>query len=114
MPQAEGKTFGAKQVATRIGTDAKTFRKFLRSPASPVSAVGQGKAYEIPESDLPKIAKAFNKWKNNGAAKKKNGPAEKAEPVADEVETAQANDVDAEPSPEDLAEIELEGEGENG
>ena len=66
---AEQETYGAKQVARRIGTDAKTFRKWLRSPASPYDAVGQGKRYEFPRADLPEIKKQFNAWKN----KKPNG-----------------------------------------
>lgn len=56
---AEGKTLGAKQVATRIGTDAKTFRKFLRQTGS---GVGQGRRYDFPEADVPAIAKEFAAW----------------------------------------------------
>lgn len=56
---AEGKTLGAKQVATRIGTDAKTFRKFLRQSGG---GVGQGRRYDFPEADVPKLAKEFSTW----------------------------------------------------
>lgn len=55
-------TFGAKQVATRIGTDPKTFRKFLRSKASPYESVGQGGRYEFDAKELHKIKAAFIKW----------------------------------------------------
>ena len=55
-------TFGAKQIATRIGTDPKTFRKFLRSTASPYEAVGQGGRYEFPCDELEKIKKVFTAW----------------------------------------------------
>lgn len=55
-------TFGAKQVATRIGTDPKTFRKFLRSNASPYEAVGQGARYEFSKDELESIKRAFIKW----------------------------------------------------
>ena len=58
----EPRTFGAKQVARRIGTDPKTFRKWLRSDASPYIAVGQGARYEFPVEDLNDIRNAFNAW----------------------------------------------------
>lgn len=62
-------TYSAKQVATRIGTDPKTFRKWLRSTASPYEAVGQGQRYDFPKADLPKIAKQFNAWKSRSGGK---------------------------------------------
>jgi hypothetical protein len=69
----EEKTYGAKQVAHRIGTDPKTFRKFLRSDASPYEAVGQGARYEFPISELRALDKAFHAWYDkrspNGKAK---------------------------------------------
>jgi len=60
----EVQTYSAKQVARRIGTDAKTFRKWLRSAASPYDAVGQGGRYEFPKTDLPEIDKKFHAWKD--------------------------------------------------
>lgn len=62
-------TFSAKQVARRIGTDAKTFRKWLRSSSSPYPAVGQGKRYEFPQDELPHIKLHFEVWKNKSARK---------------------------------------------
>lgn len=62
-------TFSAKQVARRIGTDAKTFRKWLRSSSSPYAAVGQGKRYEFPQNELAKIRLHFEVWKNKSARK---------------------------------------------
>jgi hypothetical protein len=62
-------TFSAKQVARRIGTDAKTFRKWLRSSSSPYPAVGQGKRYEFPVKELPEIRLRFEVWKNKTARK---------------------------------------------
>lgn len=114
QPEQSGKMLGAKQVATRIGTDARTFRKFLRSPQSPVQAVGQGKRYDFPEKNLPKIAAAFNKWQN-GSTKKTSavvnrGPASKSSQV---VEEDDALELDDEPSTEELEDIELELEGED-
>lgn len=62
-------TYSAKQVARRIGTDAKTFRKWLRSSASPYPAVGQGKRYEFPVKDLEHIKLHFTAWKTKAARK---------------------------------------------
>lgn len=62
-------TLAAKQVATLLGTEAKTLRQFFRSPASTVEAVGSGGRYEFNESDLPKITKEFNAWKSGHASR---------------------------------------------
>jgi hypothetical protein len=56
------KTYSAKQVATRIGTDAKQLRKFFRDPKSGYDAVGQGGRYDFPEADVAEIKKAFDAW----------------------------------------------------
>lgn len=115
-------TYSAKQVANRIGTDAKTFRKWLRSTASPYQAVGQGQRYDFPKADLPKIAKQFHAWKDrsrklppvNGhpttvpESKKLN----KAEFKAERIARGKARDEEygtidgQEPTPEELAELE--------
>ncbi len=55
-------TLSAKQVASRIGTDAKTFRKWLRSGYSPYQAVGQGSRYEFPRGELGEIRELFRAW----------------------------------------------------
>ena len=70
---AEGKTLGAKQVATRIGTDAKTFRKFLRQTGS---GVGQGRRYDFPEADIPELGKEFHAWLAKSKAPKTKQVAE--------------------------------------
>jgi hypothetical protein len=60
---AEGeKTLTAKQVARRIGTDARQLRKFFRDQASGYDAVGQGARYEFEESKLKEIQAAFWEW----------------------------------------------------
>lgn len=68
-PEPAGDTFTAKQVATRIGTDAKTLRKFFRSANSTTEAVGQGGRYEFAKSDLPKIKAEFEKWNSTKAVR---------------------------------------------
>lgn len=56
------KTFSAKQVATRIGTDARQLRKFFRDSGSGYDAVGQGGRYDFPESRLSEIKEKFDAW----------------------------------------------------
>jgi len=87
---ADGKpTIAAKQVATYLGTEAKTLRQFLRSPASTFEAVGSGGRYEFSDSDLPKIKSEFEAWKaghaGRGAKRGKNADPE-AKSSAPEVE----------------------------
>ena len=75
----ERDTYTAKQVATRIGTDAKTLRKFFRSPASTIEPCGQGGRYEFDAADLPKIKAEFEKWNSTkGTRTPKAADGEKA------------------------------------
>lgn len=102
-------TFGAKQVASRIGTDAKTLRKFLRSPSSPYEAVGQGKRYEFSTKDLAAIRKAFNAWQSKNKARMNGHTTEKVEPKKIKVTINDGPELvmeaDDEPSEEELKEI---------
>ncbi|MEG2887279.1 MAG: hypothetical protein RR853_09150, partial [Aurantimicrobium sp.] len=59
------KLLGAKEVATHIGTDAKTLRQFFRSGKGSFTPVGAGGRYEFSEADLPKIKAEFEGWKTN-------------------------------------------------
>lgn len=72
-----GKTYSAKQVATRIGTEAKQLRKFFRDPNSGYDAVGQGGRYDFPEEDIAKIKTAFDAW--NATKTRRNRPAQSPE-----------------------------------
>lgn len=67
MVDGEEPTFSAKQVATRIGTDAKSLRKFFRDPTSGYEAVGQGARYDFPASQLPEIKEKFDAWASTKA-----------------------------------------------
>lgn len=55
------------QVADALDTDARTLRKFLRSKASGVDPVGQGKRYALSAQSLPKLAAKFDKWAKRDA-----------------------------------------------
>jgi hypothetical protein len=92
----ERETYTAKQVATRIGTDAKTLRKFFRSPASTIEAVGQGGRYEFDAADLPQIKKEFDGWQS-GKTPRATKKADKAEaPKKREVEVLEEDEEDIE------------------
>jgi hypothetical protein len=54
---------GAKEVATQVGTDAKSLRQFFRSGKSSFTAVGAGGRYEFKASDVAKIKEEFDAWK---------------------------------------------------
>lgn len=107
-------TYSAKQVAKRIGTDAKTLRKFLRSPSSPYQAVGQGQRYEFPQTELGDIKKAFLHWQAKNERRKEQArlaattPMPKPKVRENPQELLVAEDED-EPTEEDLAAIEAEG-----
>lgn len=55
---------GAKEVATQVGTDAKSLRQFFRSGKSTFTAVGAGGRYEFKASDVEKIKTEFDAWKS--------------------------------------------------
>jgi hypothetical protein len=57
-------TLDTGKVAANLGTDARTLRKFLRSSASPLEAVGQGARYAITEADLPELREKFEAWRS--------------------------------------------------
>ncbi len=49
-------------IAEELGTTARNLRKFLRSPASPYEAVGQGARYNISSTDLADVKKLYEAW----------------------------------------------------
>lgn len=93
------KLLGAKEVATQLGTDAKTLRQFFRSGKGSFQAVGAGGRYEFSEADLPKIKSEFESWKANkpgrgkaagtgttSSSKKRGKAAPKPEDTIEEIE----------------------------
>lgn len=113
-PEPTGETLTAKQVATRIGTDAKTLRKFFRSANSTVEAVGQGGRYEFAKDDLEKIRSEFTNWNTNKPARAPKGskstadaePKRKVEDIPEE--DLELDDEELEESADELEEDELE------
>ena len=103
-PEPNGNTLTAKQVATRIGTDAKSLRKFFRSPASTVEAVGQGGRYEFDKADLPKIKAEFEAWNSKKPARTTRS----ASAAKDEPRRQLIDDSDIEAEELDLDELDLD------
>lgn len=54
---------GTDKVASELGTDARTLRKFLRSDSSPLEPVGQGARYAITDADIPELREKFDAWR---------------------------------------------------
>lgn len=102
-------TLAAKQVATILGTEAKTLRQFFRSEASTTEAVGSGGRYEFLETDIEKIKEEFVAWKAAHAArgtKRGAGKSTKAAAPVEEIEEveeiAELEELDDEIDDEDL------------
>lgn len=64
-------TLNTTEVATEFGTDARTLRKFLRSPQGTDSTVGKGARWSIEKRDLRSLRKRFETW---SAAQEKATP----------------------------------------
>jgi len=54
------------QVATELGTTARTLRVFLRSSHSTFVPVGSGARYEFTDRELPTLRKRFAEWQKAG------------------------------------------------
>jgi hypothetical protein len=69
-------------MAEEIGTDSRTFRKFLRSDASPYEPVGQGSRYVFDDTDIADLKKRFAEWgKNRRGPKAPQNPGQKISPT---------------------------------
>lgn len=52
----------SQEAAREIGTDARTLRRFLRSPRSTFEAVGSGGRYQFTDKDIPTLRRKFAEW----------------------------------------------------
>lgn len=103
-PKGDGDdTLAAKQVASLLGTEAKTLRQFLRSPASTFEPVGSGGRYEFTNGDVPQIKEEFDAWRAAHAAR---GSKRTTKPAAKEIEEieegAEIEELDDDIDDEDL------------
>jgi len=106
-------TYAAKQVATILGTEAKTLRQFFRSSASTTEAVGSGGRYEFLKSDIPQIKKEFETWRSAHAARgSKRGPKGSSQTIEniEEVESIEELEDDELDDEVDDADLELDDE----
>ena len=109
------------EVATQLGTDPKTLRKFFRSDKCDVVPVGQGKRYALTARDVKKLAPALEAWHTSNRtpkpktdeaevtetpAPKKRGRKAKQEPVV-ELEDID-EELDEDPTDEELLEVDDE------
>lgn len=109
-------TLSAKEAARELGTDARTFRKFMRATTAKEDQPGQGNRYAIKKTSIPKLKTKFDEW-----SKPKEKPAPDGEVDLDDEELEEMmisededfladepeDEVD-EPSDEELGEIEGE------
>lgn len=115
----EDTSLSAKDVARELGTDARTFRKFMRDTHEKSDLPGQGNRYAIEADELDDIKAAFAKWNNKAktteaVSTKKTKRKAKEEvievdeediPDEDDFDIVDLDDLD-DPSEEDLEDIE--------
>lgn len=73
------------QVATKLQTDARTLRKFLRSPDSTFTPVGQGKKYQLQDTDLPSLREQFKAWSDGKPRTRTGAPQGRPKRVPDRI-----------------------------
>jgi hypothetical protein len=98
LPEKED--YSAKQAAMRLATDARTFRKFLRSSHCSFEAVGQGKRYEFTHDELMKLRDEFIEWREYCEARRTTTDRIKPEARAAEAATKPVPITEIEPNPE--------------
>lgn len=59
----EREEYSAKQVATRLGVDAKKLRKFFRGKYSQDAGVGRGGRYIFKPEELERIRIEYAEWR---------------------------------------------------
>jgi len=75
-------TLSAKEAARELGTDARNFRKFMRTILDKEDQPGQGNRYHIEEKAIPGLKKKFADWSKPKAKPSENGA--EAEEILDE------------------------------
>lgn len=73
-------TLNTGQMAEELGTDSRTFRKFLRSDASPYEPVGQGARYVFDHDDVGEVKTRFADWSTGRRGPK--GPAKSGQKIS--------------------------------
>lgn len=92
-------TLNTTEVATEFGTDARTLRKFLRSPQGTDSTVGKGARWSIEKRDLRSLRKRFENWSAAQEARKvqaAQAPVEVEEIIETDFDSLDAPETDEE------------------
>jgi len=55
-------TITPAEFALKVGSDGRTVRKFLRSPAGLDAKVGKGSRWAIESKSVASLSKKFSKW----------------------------------------------------
>lgn len=109
-----GMALSAKETALKLGTDARTFRKFMRATLPKDDQPGQGNRYNIEEADLKDLKKKFAGWQNGKAPKPEteevdDEPRKKKNKKGKKAKQVEAEEIDDEVAEEDLDLDDLEG-----
>lgn len=102
-----------KEFSEEISTDPRTARKFLRAITPKENHPGKGSRWGIAKKDMRSLKSKFTKWENE----QKEKAAIRAENAKKKAEKAKENDIpegnenDAEPTAEELADLEIEMNG---
>lgn len=116
---AKSEPLSAKETAMKLGTDARTLRKFLRATRE---GVGQGNRWSIESSgkEMVKLTKEFEAWeKNKGKSARQVEPKlktltaddedlDEVEDILDSVEDEHLDDVEFETQDDEDEVLELE------
>jgi len=86
--EVTGEMLTAKAAASKLGTDARTLRKFLRKENG---VIGQGQRWEIDPADIPALKERFDAWAKGGQSRSESKKAAAPEATDDaDVETLDA------------------------
>src|SRR5688572_18823952 len=96
----------AKEAARELGTDARTFRKFMRATLPKDDQPGQGNRYQIDPDEVTQLRKSFKKW-TNGKAPAEPKPEKKSKKSKEVEETDDPDDFTElhDPSEEELDDL---------
>ena len=87
-------TITVQDLATELGTDGRTARKFLRSITPKDAQPGKGGRWSIEKKDLRSMKSQFTKFTAAAEAKANAKANDEGEPTADDLAEIEANEVD--------------------
>lgn len=89
-------TITPKELATRLDTDPKTVRKFLRSPEGLDMKVGKGNRWAIESNQVRGLKSRFAKWNADRLAAIAEARRERAEAARDAANDAEVTEDEVE------------------